>query len=322
MTSKMLRSASRSSGGVAATNGTSRSAGMSSVARLHQIAQVEQAPCVDDVALVEAPALGDVVLAQLIEKQGAQVRGHVVLHFDADDLAEAPLEHLLLDRREQVFRLFDGNVEIGIPRDSEHVRRDDFHSRERAPEVRADDLLERHEVVRPRRARESSAAGSSAPSRARSESRRRVGSRISTASESERFEMYGNGCPGSTASGVSTGKICDSKYSSISPHSAAREVAHAEETDVVRRGLVEKRREAAALHRAQARDLGVDRVELLLRGETVRRRQDDAGRDLTPQSRDANHVELVEVRAEDREELDALEQRHTRVERLVAAHAR
>ncbi len=95
------------------------------------------------------------------------------------------------------------------------------------------------------------------------------------------------------------------------------EIAHAKQTDVVPRGLVEKRREAAALHRAQARDLGVDRVELLLRGETVRRRQDDAGRDLTPQSRDANHVELVEVRAEDREEFDALEQWHPRVECLL-----
>ena len=31
------------------------------------------------------------------------------------------------------------------------------------------------------------------------------GSRTVTASESERSLMYGNGCPGSTASGVSTG---------------------------------------------------------------------------------------------------------------------
>ncbi len=37
------------------------------------------------------------------------------------------------------------------------------------------------------------------------------GSRTSTASESERLEMYGNGCPGSTASGVRTGNTCDSK---------------------------------------------------------------------------------------------------------------
>ena len=32
------------------------------------------------------------------------------------------------------------------------------------------------------------------------------GSAASTASDSERLEMNGNGCPGSTASGVSTGK--------------------------------------------------------------------------------------------------------------------
>ena len=41
-----------------------------------------------------------------------------------------------------------------------------------------------------------------------------TGSRSQTASESERFEMYGKGRPGPTASGVSTGKICSSKVRS------------------------------------------------------------------------------------------------------------
>ena len=51
MTSKMLALGSRSSGGVAAMNGGSRSAGRSSVASAAQIAEVEQPPGVDDVAL-------------------------------------------------------------------------------------------------------------------------------------------------------------------------------------------------------------------------------------------------------------------------------
>jgi hypothetical protein len=46
------------------------------------------------------------------------------------------------------------------------------------------------------------------------------GSRSSTASDSDRLEMYGNGCPGSTASGVSTGNTCASKNSSTRIHSA------------------------------------------------------------------------------------------------------
>ena len=43
----------------------------------------------------------------------------------------------------------------------------------------------------------------------------------------------------------------------------------------------------------------------------------DPGSDLASKTRDANHVELVEVRAEDREEFQALEQRISGVERLV-----
>src|SRR5262252_10843399 len=82
-------------------------------------------------------------------------------------------------------------------------------------------------------------------------------------------------------------------------------------------GLVEQRREAAALHRAQPCDLGVDRVELLLRCQPVGGLLNDARRHLAAKAGDPNHVELVEVRAEDREELDALEQRNARVECLL-----
>ena len=46
------------------------------------------------------------------------------------------------------------------------------------------------------------------------------GSRSSMASESERLEIYGKRCPGSSASGVSTGNACDSKNSSTRIHSA------------------------------------------------------------------------------------------------------
>src|SRR5262249_51470233 len=66
-----------------------------------------------------------------------------------------------------------------------------------------------------------------------------------------------------------------------------------------------------------ARDLGIDRVELLLGRESVGRRLNHTGRDLASKPGDANHVELIEVRAEDREKLDALEQRHARVECLL-----
>jgi len=53
------------------------------------------------------------------------------------------------------------------------------------------------------------------------------------------------------------------------------------------------------------------------KGQAVRRDLLYAGGDLPPDSGDPDHVELVEIRAEDREEFDALEQRVSRVERLV-----
>ena len=51
-------------------------------------------------------------------------------------------------------------------------------------------------------------------------SRPDTGSRRDTPIDSDRFEMYGNGRPGPTASGVSTGKICSAKSRSIVSSSA------------------------------------------------------------------------------------------------------
>ena len=72
-----------------------------------------------------------------------------------------------------------------------------------------------------RRAARSAAASPSAPSRARTSARRLTGSRTTTPSDSERLEMYGNGRPSPTASGVSTGKIWRRKRSSRRSRSSA-----------------------------------------------------------------------------------------------------
>src|SRR5262249_38548950 len=114
-----------------------------------QVAQVEQLAGVLNVPLGKTATLRHVVLAKLVEQQRAQVRRHVVLHFDANDLAEPSLEDLLFDRREQIFRLFDRDVEIGVARDPERIPRGDLEAREERAEVRADDLLERNEVEGP-----------------------------------------------------------------------------------------------------------------------------------------------------------------------------
>ena len=52
-------------------------------------------------------------------------------------------------------------------------------------------------------------------------------SRTTTAKLSERFEMYGNGCAGSTASGVSTGKMRSSKMRVSCARASASSSSHA-----------------------------------------------------------------------------------------------
>ena len=149
MTSKIDRVASRTAGGTAGTNGGSCSSGMSSVAIDMRSPSLEQRPALVDIALREHEARQRLALAQLLEHERADVRRHAVLHLEPHDLAEPPLEDLLLDHRQQVFRLVDCLVEleVGVSRDLERPPAEHLHSREQRPEVRADDFLERHEVI-------------------------------------------------------------------------------------------------------------------------------------------------------------------------------
>src|SRR5215813_3218559 len=77
------------------------------------------------------------------------MRRHVVLHLDTHDFAEPALEDLLFDARKQILRLLDWNVEVGIARDPERVPRGDLEAGKERSQVRADDLLERHEMEGP-----------------------------------------------------------------------------------------------------------------------------------------------------------------------------
>src|SRR5919109_4740424 len=70
-----------------------------------KVAEVEQRTNLLDVTLREHAAFGRVV-TELFEKERAHCLRHPILYFEPNDLTEPALEHLLLDRREQVFRLF------------------------------------------------------------------------------------------------------------------------------------------------------------------------------------------------------------------------
>ena len=119
--------------------------------KCEQVAQTEQLPRLEDVALGESRALRHILGAQLLEEQRPQVRRHGLFDFEPNDFAESTLEHLLFDRREQVFRLFNGQLEIGVARDAEGVPAQHLHTWEKGAEIGADDFFEWHEMIRPPR---------------------------------------------------------------------------------------------------------------------------------------------------------------------------
>ena len=135
-----------------------------------------------------------------------------------------------------------------------------------------------------------------------------------TARLSDSPEMYGNGCAGSTASGVSTGKICRrknlrSRSCSLSPSSSQRTSVMPSCASAGLHLLGEHRRVAGH----QPVRLLADRLEDLPRGQPGRGRDRDARGDAALEAGHPDHEELVEVGREDRQEPHPLQQRDVRV---------
>ena len=139
-----------------------------------------------------------------------------------------------------------------------------------------------------------------------------------TARFSDSPEMYGNGCAGSTASGVSTGKICRrknlrSRSCSLSPSSSQRTSVM---PSCASAGCTCSANTAA--WRAISRC-----ASSLIDSSTCRGDSPDAavtampGRDATLQAGHPDHEELVEVGREDRQEPHALQQRDVPVLRQL-----
>ena len=141
-----------------------------------------------------------------------------------------------------------------------------------------------------------------------------TGSRTNTPIDSDRFEMYGNGRPGPTASGVRTGKICSANSLSVLSSSSSEQSP----MSTTRMPSLGQRGPNVVLPRA-ANDGGRaqvclgDPLERLARRQPVRPARVDAGLHLVVQTGHAHHEELVEVGRVDREELHALEQRRSLV---------
>ena len=125
-----------------------------------------------------------------------------------------------------------------------------------------------------------------------------------------RFGMNGNGCAGSTASGVSSGNTSAMKRSSQPGALGFGQLVGTDDGDPgVAQFLGAARASRPAAPAISSSTRLMDRVELLAGVSPSWLGVVDAGVDLAAQARDADHVEFVEVVGRDRQEAQPLEQR-------------
>ena len=151
------------------------------------------------------------------------VLGHARVRRTRPRQPEPPARQALLDRFQQVvgFQLLD--LEVGVAHHAEGVDLQQVHCGKSASQVGGQHLLqpdvEGRSGCRARRCSghavpgSGTRRGSTLGTFTRAKCRRPSGSCSSTARLRLRFEMCGKGWPGSTASGVQTGKTMRSKYS-------------------------------------------------------------------------------------------------------------
>ena len=124
-----------------------------------------------------------------------------------------------------------------------------------------------------------------------------------------RFETNGNGCPGSNASGVSTGNTSRAEVVAQVRLDLRRPLVRVQEHDALVGELAPQGRPDRGLLVQHGVGDAAHRLQLRRHVEPVRRMILDALAELPQRRRQADHEELVEVGAGDAEELDPLEQR-------------
>ena len=247
---------------------------------------------------------------QLTREQVAHLGRHPLLQLEPNGRAGAAATDLFLQRLQQVLRPVVVHFQVGVARHAEDMTLQHPHAREEPVEIGGDDILERHEDARLRRHEPAEQRRDLDP---REVDQVRIGVSTRIARFSDRFEMYGNGWPGSTASGVSTGKI---RVLNI----ACSTRAWLASSSVQRRMRIPSAASGVPAPVEPRQPVGNDLGTLADPGQLLGRRQPipergpaEPGHFLPLQTRDADLEELVQVAGGDGEELDSFEQREVGV---------
>ena len=150
---------------------------------------------------------------EVLDQDVEHARRHVRFDLQQRDRAVAQLLQAAVDRLEQIVRFVLLDLQVGVAHDAEQVRALHLRAGKQLLDVGADDVLEEHER-QPGCRLSASGIGMNRGSTSGTFTRAnfvRLPCRTTTAKFLLRFEMSGNGWPGSNASGVRTGQISREK---------------------------------------------------------------------------------------------------------------
>ena len=231
--------------------------------------------------------------------------GHRPLGLEPDGLAEPAAPDLLLDREQEVVGLVLLDRDVGVAGHPEQVGLEDLHAPEQLVEVGLDDLVEEHELVALDREQAREQRRDLDPGEALL-----AGLRVAQPDGDRQAQ---GGDVRERVAGVHGERREDREDLVVEPAAEGlvvlRDLVVVEDLDALGGQLLADLGPDRRVLVDQLADALADRVELLAGRQAVAARVEAGRLVLAPQAGDADLEELVEVRGEDGQELDALEQR-------------